>query len=116
MALVIVLLSNLAEWCNGNIKGSAPFAVGSIPTSATINFFQKGDKLQSTSTNVLSVILDVFDAVGEWISDAVQAFIPMFYDTSTGLTFLGVLAVAGLAFSVVFLLIGIIQKFLKFGA
>lgn len=67
-------------------------------------------------TSVLSMILAVFTAVGDWISDAVQSFVPMFYDASTGLTFLGVLAVAGLAFSVVFLMIGIIQKFLKFGA
>lgn len=62
------------------------------------------------------MILAVFTAVGEWISEAVLSFVPMFYDASTGLTFLGVLAVAGLAFSVVFLMIGIIQKFLKFGA
>lgn len=64
-------------------------------------------------TNVLSAILAVFTSVGEWIVTAVQSFIPMFYG-SDGLTFLGVLAVAGLAFSVVFLIIGIIQKFLHF--
>lgn len=65
-------------------------------------------------TNVLTSILAVFTAVGGWIVDAVESFIPMFYDTTNGLTFLGVLAVAGLAFSVVFLIIGIIQKFLHF--
>lgn len=64
-------------------------------------------------TGVLADILEVFSGIGEWIVTAVQSFIPMFYGTD-GLTFLGVLAVAGLAFSVVFLLIGIIQKFLHF--
>lgn len=66
--------------------------------------------------NVLNAILEVFEAVGTWITQAVQNIIPMFYATETGLTFLGVLAVAGLAFSVVFLIIGLIQNFLHFRA
>ena len=68
--------------------------------------------MTATST-VLSAILEVFTSVGTWITTAVNSFIPMFY-ANDQLTFLGVLAVAGLAFSVVFLLIGIIQRFLHF--
>lgn len=64
-------------------------------------------------TAVLTAILAVFTAVGDWIVTAISALVPMFY-ADGALTFLGVLAVAGLAFSVVFLLIGIIQKFLHF--
>lgn len=63
---------------------------------------------------VLSAILAVFLSVGEWIGDAVTALTPMFWVAETGLTFLGTLAVAGLAFSVAFLIIGIIQNFLHF--
>lgn len=67
---------------------------------------------------VLEAILAVFSAIGEWIPTAVTALIPMFYNSSgegvAGLTFLGVLAVAGLAFSVVFLIIGVISNFLQF--
>lgn len=62
---------------------------------------------------VLDAILAVFSSVGNWITETVVNLIPMFYG-SDGLTFLGVLAVAGLAFSVVFLLISIIQNFLHF--
>lgn len=62
---------------------------------------------------VLESILEVFESVGTWIASAVQNLIPMFYGTD-GLTFLGVLAVAGLAFSVSFLIIGLIQNFLHF--
>lgn len=62
---------------------------------------------------VLESILGVFESVGTWIASAVQNLIPMFYG-SDGLTFLGVLAVAGLAFSVSFLIIGLIQNFLHF--
>lgn len=64
--------------------------------------------------NVLTSILDVFTSVGEWITTAVNNVTPMFYSTEGGLTFMGVLAVAGLAFSVVFLLIGLVQNFLHF--
>lgn len=65
-------------------------------------------------TNVLSAILEVFTSVATWITTSVHNVIPMFYEAETGLTFLGVLAVAGLAMSVAFLLIGIVQRFLKF--
>lgn len=64
--------------------------------------------------NVLSKVLEVFSAIGTWIGTAVNSIIPMFYDATNGLTFLGVLAVAGLGFSVIFLVIGIIQNFLHF--
>lgn len=69
-------------------------------------------------TSVLEAIFEVFDAVGSWIPTAVEGLIPMFWtaggDGSGQLTFLGVLAVAGLAVSVVFLLLGLIQRFLHF--
>lgn len=64
--------------------------------------------------NVLEAVLEVFTSIGEWIPGAVTQLLPMFYVAETGLTFLGVLAVAGLAFSVVFLVMGIIQNFLHF--
>lgn len=63
---------------------------------------------------VLSAILEVFTSVGTWITTAVTNIMPMFYTAESGLTFLGVLAVAGLAFSVVFLVMGIIENFLHF--
>ena len=71
---------------------------------------------------VLDQILDVFTAVGNWIPGAVEQFIPMFWTAPTteggegALTFMGVLAVAGLSFSVCFLCLGILQRFLRFGS
>lgn len=65
--------------------------------------------------DVLDKILEVFTSIGTWIGKAVTDLIPMFWNTeSSTLTFLGVLAVAGLSFSVVFLIIGLIQNFLHF--
>ena len=54
--------------------------------------------------SILDAILAVFLAVAEWISTSVGEMVPMFYAEGS-LTFLGVLAVAGLAFSVAFLLL-----------
>ena len=67
-----------------------------------------------TTANVLDSVFEVFTSVADWIPEAVNGLIPMFYAPETGLTFLGVLAVAGLAISVFFLVMGIIQNFLHF--
>lgn len=64
--------------------------------------------------NVITSITGVFTAIAEWIGTAVQSLIPMFYVAESGLTFIGTVSICGLAFSVVFLLVGIIQKFLRF--
>ena len=64
--------------------------------------------------SILEAILEVFSSVGTWIAESVVDLMPIFYDSTSGLTLLGVLAVAGLAFSVVFLILGIIQNFLHF--
>lgn len=68
---------------------------------------------------VLASVLAVFTAVGEWFSDFVPSLFSLFWTAgesgaSGSLTFLGVLAVAGLGVSVVFLIIGLIQNFLHF--
>lgn len=65
-------------------------------------------------TGVLGSIFDVFSALIGWITSAVTGLIPMFYVESTGLTFLGSLAVVGLGISVVFMVVGVIQNFLHF--
>lgn len=62
---------------------------------------------------ILEAILDVFTSVGTWIATSVNNLMPIFYG-ETGLTLLGTLGVAGLAFSVVFLIIGVIQNFMHF--
>lgn len=64
---------------------------------------------------IITAITNVFDAIGTWLVGAVGDMMPLFY-TETGLTLLGVLAIASLAVSISFLLIGIIQRFLGFGA
>lgn len=72
--------------------------------------------METVMDGVLGAILEVFTGVGSWLSQAVNSMIPMFYVAETGLTFVGVLAVAGLAISVAFLLINVISNFLSFRA
>ena len=67
------------------------------------------------TTTVLDSVLAVFTKIGDWISTSVNSLTPMFYNDGA-LTFMGTMCVAGLGFSVIFLLIGLIQKFLRFGA
>lgn len=65
---------------------------------------------------VLESILDIFLSVGSWISGAVNSLIPMFWNAADGtLTFVGILSVSALALSVVFLVLSLIEKFLRFG-
>lgn len=63
---------------------------------------------------VLSEMLGVFEGVANWLTRAVQNIIPMFYAEETGLTFIGILAIASLAISVAFLLINVIRSYLTF--
>lgn len=62
---------------------------------------------------MLEAIFEVFTRIGTWISETLPTFMELFY-AEQGLTLLGVLAVTSLGISVIFLLIGIIQRFLKF--
>ena len=64
---------------------------------------------------MLEKVLAVFTSVGQWISTTIPSFMALFWNTETSeLTILGILSVSSLGFSVVFLLIGIIQRFLHF--
>ena len=69
--------------------------------------------------NVLDSVLEVFTQVGEWFSTAFTNLIPIFYTTASGeasgqLTFVGVLAVAGLALASAGMLFMWIRDFLRF--
>lgn len=67
-----------------------------------------------TSGNILSAILAVFTQIGDWIIEQLTAMQPLFWAEGS-LTFLGVLSVAALGVGFIFMLVGIIQRFLHFG-
>lgn len=71
--------------------------------------------------DILTAIFGVFSKFGTWIVETIPDLLGLFWKPAaesggTGsLTFLGILAVCGLAMSVIFLLVGLIQRFLHFG-
>ena len=64
---------------------------------------------------MVTAVTNVFAGIGEWITNFLPTIMAIFYDTeANALTFLGVLAICGLAISIFFLLMGVIQNFLHF--
>lgn len=67
------------------------------------------------SGTIIDAILAVWTSVLTWFGGAFGDLIPIFYESDTGLTFIGYLAIAGTAVSAAFLFLGLIQKWLRFG-
>jgi len=70
-------------------------------------------------SDVLTSVLAVFTAMAEWFGSAFDAVIPIFWTAASSggtgsLTFIGVLAVAGLAVAVTLLLLRWVTNFLQF--
>lgn len=66
------------------------------------------------TSNVLDSVLEVFSKVGDWFGESIEGIVPMFYNADTGLTFIGVMTVAGLGFSVILLVLNLIKGYLRF--
>lgn len=64
------------------------------------------------NSTITQSIFAVFTEVSEWLVDAIDAVVPLFYNN--GLTLIGNLSVISLGISVIFLLIGLVQGFLRF--
>ena len=64
---------------------------------------------------MITAVTNVFTGIGEWLTSFLPTIMSLFWDAEAGsLTFLGVLGVCGLAISIFFLLMGVIQNFLHF--
>lgn len=63
---------------------------------------------------MINAITSVWSEVMEWITTAIGSVQDVFYNSSDqSLTFLGVLAVISVAIGIAFLVIGVIQNFLR---
>lgn len=64
---------------------------------------------------MIEAITNVFSGMGNWIAEYLPTIMSIFYNAETNqVTFLGVLALCGLAISIFFLLMGVVQNFLHF--
>lgn len=64
-------------------------------------------------TNILDWVFAVFAQVADWFVSAMSTVQGIFW-TTEGLTFVGILTLAGLGISVIFLLLNVIKGFLRF--
>ena len=68
------------------------------------------------TTSVIEAVTGVFDAMADWFVGMIPTITGIFYNAESGLSLLGVLAIASLAISVVFLVLGFIIGFFQFRA
>lgn len=67
--------------------------------------------------SLITAMTEVFGGVGQWIITFLQSLIPLFWTEGAGdspgkLTFFGILAGVGLAISVFFLLMRVVENFI----
>lgn len=63
---------------------------------------------------MVAAITDVWSDIMEWIVTSLGSIQVVFYNTETStLTFMGTLAVIGVAIGVAFLIVGLVQNFLR---
>lgn len=62
---------------------------------------------------VLTQVLETFSGTSEWFTGAIGDVTNLFY-AENSLTFLGVLAIAGLSISVAIMLINMVKSFIRF--
>lgn len=68
------------------------------------------------NTSILTAVLAVFTAIGNWISGSLTAMMPVFYQSGEngGLTFIGVMSVAGLGVAVILMILAMIRSYIRF--
>ncbi len=64
-------------------------------------------------TDVISSIFAVFTAIIEWFVTAMSSVSAIFYNSESGLTFVGTVSVIGFSIAVVLLVIAMIRSLLK---
>lgn len=69
----------------------------------------------AAGSTIIDAILNVWSIILTWFGGAFEKLVPIFYVADTGLTFIGYLAVGGMAVSAAFLFLGMVQKWLRFG-
>ena len=64
--------------------------------------------------NIVQTVFEVFDKISEWIVGAVNDMVPIFYNTESGLTFLGTMALCGLGVGLILLIFNVVKSFIQF--
>lgn len=65
---------------------------------------------------LVNAVTEVFTAMSTWLVSAIEATLPVFYNAEDGLTIIGLLCVISVSIGIFFLIFGLIQRFMGFGA
>lgn len=71
--------------------------------------------MESTTPDLITSVFDVFSSIGTWFADNIPSMLSVFWNDETGLTVLGVLALAGLGISIIMMVFNFIRGFFSFG-
>lgn len=63
---------------------------------------------------VIESLTGVWTSIMTWITTSITSLESLFYNSETGLTFVGVLTVTALAISIVIMLVQMVRSFLRF--
>lgn len=66
--------------------------------------------------SIIETVLGVFTSVATWLMGALEDVIALFWNTTSGLTFFGMLALIPLGISIVMMLFAIVRSYLNFRA
>ena len=62
---------------------------------------------------LITAIVAVWSALADWMIEYIPGFFTLFYSSESGLTLLGILAIAFTGIALVFLVIGLITNFFR---
>lgn len=68
-----------------------------------------------TENTIVTQILAIFTAIGNWFVSMITSLLPIFYNAESGLTILGVLACCGLAVGVILMVTQFVKRFFRWG-
>ena len=71
--------------------------------------------LAAGASDLIQSILTIWTAISTWFISTMGELLGIFYDPTTGITILGIMAFAGIGVGLIFLLLGLVRKFFKFG-
>ena len=71
--------------------------------------------LAAGASDLIQSILTIWTAMCTWFISTMGELLNIFYDPTTGITILGIMAFCGIGVGLIFLLIGLVRKFFKFG-
>ena len=89
------------------------YDVDCITADQLTEWFNNNFTFDSSSNGIISSITSIFSTIASWLVSVLLIVVSLFW-TSSGLSFFGILALVALGIALFFLLIRVVQNFLRF--